>query len=754
MRLSALATCLILAILPLLWLPTLPALPLIQVMIVAGFLLALIRHTMARYIGLWLLFFAWGGLAALSAVWPMQHLTHGPQKAELEIVAIGSDKMYQARIVRLNGRAMLPAVGVTLYGNTLPQPGCAGQRWKMTLTLRPVHGQLNEGGFDAQRYALAQHQSLTGRFTNPEVTDDRCSLRARYLATLTARLSSYTWGPVLLGLGMGERLALTPDIKDLMRQTGTAHLMAISGLHIALAASVIWLLVRGMQFFVPARWVNWQAPLVAGFCFAAFYAWLTGMQPPALRTVVSLGTCLALQLSGRLWSPWQVWRVCIAAILLVDPLAVLSHSLLLSAFAVAALIFWYQWVPAPRLSGPWIIRAGGNLLHLQLGMLLLLLPVQVMVFHGFSLSSLVANLVAVPLVTFVSVPLILLGMCLHLGLWPLAEHLVWRLADGSLSLLFGFLTSLPDGWIGVDKRWLWLTLLPWAAIIAWRMRGARTYPVVCVSALVLAASPLWRTNKTEGWSVHMLDVGQGLAMVIERQGKAILYDTGPAWPGGDSAQQVIIPWLRWHHLRPEGVIVSHEHLDHIGGLASLRQVWPNMWIRSPLRQKGHDYCFRGERWQWQGLTFSAHWPLATAPQRGNNGSCVVKIEDGTHSLLLTGDIEAQGEKAMLSRHWQYLASTLIQVPHHGSNTSSSLPLVQRVGGRIALVSASRYNAWRLPSYKVARRYRKEGYLWLTTPRSGQITVSFSQHGWQIQRLRDQILPRWYHQWFGAPGDNG
>jgi len=133
---------------------------------------------------------------------------------------------------------------------------------------------------------------------------------------------------------------------------------------------------------------------------------------------------------------------------------------------------------------------------------------------------------------------------------------------------------------------------------------------------------------------------------------------------------------------------------------------------------------------------------------------VVKIEDGTHSLLLTGDIEAQGEKAMLSRHWQYLASTLIQVPHHGSNTSSSLPLVQRVGGRIALVSASRYNAWRLPSYKVARRYRKEGYLWLTTPRSGQITVSFSQHGWQIQRLRDQILPRWYHQWFGAPGDNG
>lgn len=754
MCLSTLATCLILAILPLLWLPALPELTVLQAIIVVGVPLALIRHQIARYLGFWLLFFAWGGLAALGEVWPMQHLTSGPQKAELEILATGSDTMYQARIVRLNGRTMLPAVGVTLYGNALPQPGCAGQRWKMTLSLRPVHGQLNEGGFDAQRYALTQHQPLTGRFTHADVVDARCSLRARYLATLTARLSSYTWGPVLLGLGMGERLSVTPDIKNLMRETGTSHLMAISGLHIALAASVIWLLVRGGQYFIPVRWVGWRAPLVAGFCFAAFYAWLTGMQPPALRTVVSLGVYLALQLSGRLWSPWQVWRICIASILLVDPLAVLSHSLMLSAFAVAGLIFWYQWMPRPRLSGPWVGRAVVNLLHLQLGMLLLLLPVQVLVFHGFSLSSLVANLVAVPLVTFISVPLILLGMWLHLGIWPLAEHKVWTLADGSLSLLFDFLTTLPDGWIPVDKRWLWLTLLPWGAIIAWRMRGTKACPVVCVSALVLAASPLWRVNKTEGWAVHMLDVGQGLAVVIERQGKAILYDTGPAWPGGDSGQRLIIPWLRWHHLRPEGVIISHEHLDHIGGLASLREAWPNMWIRSPLRRDGHDPCFRGERWQWQGLTFSAHWPLATAPQRGNNGSCVVKIEDGTHSLLLTGDIEAQGEKAMLSRHWQYLASTLIQVPHHGSNTSSSLPLVQRVGGRIALVSASRYNAWRLPSNKVARRYRKEGYIWLTTPRSGQITVSFSQHGWQIQRLRDQILPRWYHQWFGAPGDNG
>ncbi|MGX5149405.1 ComEC family protein, partial [Enterobacter hormaechei] len=135
-------------------------------------------------------------------------------------------------------------------------------------------------------------------------------------------------------------------------------------------------------------------------------------------------------------------------------------------------------------------------------------------------------------------------------------------------------------------------------------------------------------------------------------------------------------------------------------------------------------------------------------------SCVVKIDDGEQSVLLTGDIEAQAELAMLSHRWRQLASTLIQVPHHGSNTSSSTPLLQRVEGQVSLASMARYNAWRFPSIKVVRRYRTEGYLWLDTPQSGQISVTFSHHSRQIRRLREHYLPRWYHQWFGAPVDNG
>lgn len=754
MGIPALSVCVILAIAPLLWLPELPSLHTVWIMIVGGIVLAAWRNVRLEYAGLTLLFCVWGILAAKESVWPMQHLTTGAVQAEVEITATDGATQHQGNILRVDGKRWWASTGITLYGNYLPQKACAGQRWTMTLRLRPVHGELNDGGYDSQRSAFARHQTLSGRFTRAELVDGRCSLRAQYLMSLQNRLSAYRWGAVILGLGMGERLDVPREIKDLMRETGTLHLMAISGLHIALAASLAWLLARGIQFLLPSHWVHWQMPLLAGLCFAAFYAWLTGLQPPALRTVIALAVLAMLRIAARQWSPWQVWGCCIAAILISDPLAILSQSLLLSAFAVAALIFWFQWLPLPVWHRGRRIRPLLNLIYLQVGMLMLLMPLQVLIFHGFSISSLVANLFAVPLVTFVSVPLILLGMLLHLLPLAAPESVVWFAANKSLAGLFWLLMRLPDGWQNVDQRWQYMTLLPWLIIIGWRFRAWKTLPAVCLAGSVLLTFPLWRTEKNESWTLHMLDVGQGLAMVIERQGKAIIYDTGLAWPGGDSAQRLIIPWLRWHHLRPEGVILSHEHLDHAGGLASLQKAWPDVWVRSPLRQAGHRPCFRGQRWKWQGLSFTVHWPPENYPAQGNNHSCVVKVDDGEQSVLLTGDIEAQAEQAMLSHYWRYLTSTLIQVPHHGSNTSSSLPLVQRVEGQIALDSAARYNAWRFPSAKVVRRYRKEGYIWHDTPHSGQISVTFSQHHWQIRRLREQFLPVWYHQWFGEPVDNG
>lgn len=139
------------------------------------------------------------------------------------------------------------------------------------------------------------------------------------------------------------------------------------------------------------------------------------MQPPALRTVVALAMWGMLKLSGRQWSGWDVWICCLAAILLMDPVAILSQSLWLSVAAVAALIFWYQWFPCPEWQLPPVLRAVVSLIHLQLGITLLLMPVQIVIFHGISLTSFIANLFAIPLVTFITVPLILAAMVVHLS---------------------------------------------------------------------------------------------------------------------------------------------------------------------------------------------------------------------------------------------------------------------------------------------------------------------------------------------------
>lgn len=237
----------------------------------------------------------------------------------------------------------------------------------------------------------------------------------------------------------------------------------------------------------------------------------------------------------------QVWLTCVAAITVFDPLAVLSQKH--GAFSVCGrrAYFWYQWLPLPHWQRGRRLRPMVTLLYLQVGMLLLLLPLQVLIFHGFSLSSLVANLFAVPLVTFISVPLILLGMFLHLFPVAALESVVWLATDKSLAGLFWLLMHLPNGWQDVDERWQYLTLLPWLLIIGWRFRAFSAVPAVCLAGSVVLAFSLWHRVKTDSWSLHMLDVGQGLAMVIERHGKAILYDTGLAWPGGDSAQQLIIP---------------------------------------------------------------------------------------------------------------------------------------------------------------------------------------------------------------------
>ncbi|WFN55928.1 ComEC family protein [Dickeya lacustris] len=703
------------------------------------------------------------GLMALSLCWSLYNgrvmmnqidqLTQRPVVAQVRIESVRFNQAEAShavvRLSKIDDEWVFPPIFARVTLPSMMQNWCGGQRWILRLSMRPVHSRLNEGGFDRQRWALAKAQPLTARVLSAEPVSSACGARQSLVTVVEQQTQTLPWHAIILALAVGEMERVDAPVLDVLRQTGTLHLMAISGLHIALAALFGFGVARAVQMLLPVHRIQHVFPLWCGWVLAWSYVWLAGGNPPAVRAALALSCWTVLRLCHVSVSSWQVWLWCLALVLVFDPLSVLSDSFWLSALAVASLIFWYQWVPLPvsmQRRKRWFWLRG---LHVQLGMMLLLMPLQILLFQGISMSALPANLWAVPLVSLITTPLILIALLL---MWaPGVAQGVWWLADRSLALVFAPLVTLPPGWLPLGQTLVSASVAGWAAVIIWRFGWWRTYPL---SVLALILVMLLRPKPhAPSWRVDMLDIGHGLAIVIERNGKAWLYDTGPSWEGGESASREILPYLKWRGLQLQGVVISHSHLDHRGGWATLQAVYPQIPVYSSQYDATHRPCVTGESWRWQGLTFRVLWPPVRAVNAGNHDSCVIRVDDGRYSVLLTGDLEQEDEARLLKTQRHALAADILQVPHHGSNTSSSAPFLRAVGADWVMSSNSRYNPWRLPARRVTQRYRQMGIAWRDTAHSGQLSVRFFTDDIQILRYRGEISPRWYHRWFGAGEDN-
>ncbi|MEE3649571.1 MULTISPECIES: ComEC family protein [unclassified Brenneria] len=748
---SAVAIAAILGILPLLILPKIPPTGVLW----GGMALAVMMgwrhlHYALRIMAVVLFGFCWAGLTAQTLLQQIEQVTSRPVNAVVTINSMRFAELDESRVVirleKIDQKRIFPPLyaNVTLSQNM--QGWCGGQRWRIAANFRPVHSRLNQGGFDSQRWAISRRQPLSARIMSAQAIDPSCGLRQRIISHAEQRIMTLPWRSILLALTFGEMKTVSPETKLTLQRTGTLHLMAISGLHIALAALFGWGIARTMQYFLPEHTIGYRFPLFTSGLVAWGYVWLAGGNPPAIRAALALSLWILLRMKGVICSPWQVWLWCVALILVCDPLSVLSDSFWLSCLAVASLIFWFQWAPLPQRCQTGFGWFWLRWLHLQTGMTLLLMPLQLSMFHGFSLTSLPANLWAVPVVSLITTPLVLLALPMmfvtELNYW------LWWLADRSLRAVFIPLTVMQTGWIDLHASLLIGSIAGWLMVVIWRFTWWRDYPASVVAVvLVLALSRI--KNEEPNWRVDMLDVGHGLAVVIERNGKAILYDTGNRWDGGDMATREILPYLRWRGLVMEKIIVSHSHSDHAGGLASVTAAYPDAEIYSAFRQDGHQPCRQGVNWRWQGLRFTVLWPVSQVERAENNDSCVVRIDDGKHRVLLTGDIETETERQLVKWQRNALAADLLQIPHHGSGSSSSPPFIRAVDAQRIISSSARYNPWRLPSTKIVARYRQYGYEWLDTAMSGQLSVRFFNDSWHLLRFREQISPRWYHRWFGV-----
>ncbi len=582
----------------------------------------------------------------------------------------------------------------------------SGERWRLAVKLKRPTGLLNPQAFDYDAWLLAQRIGATGtvkdgQLLRPAQRAWRDSVRQRLLA-----VDAQGRAGALAALVLGDGSGLSREDWRVLQDTGTVHLLVISGQHIGLLAGMVYLLIAGLARFGlwPQRlpWLPWACGMA--FAAALGYGLLAGFEVPVRRACVMIGLVLLWRLRFRHLGAWWPLLLALNAVLLLEPLASLQPGFWLSFAAVAVLVltfggrlgawrWWQTWTRAQ-----WLIAIGLCPLLLILG-----LPI--------SLSGPLTNLVAVPWISLLVLPPALLGTLL-LPLPYVGEGLLW-LAGGLLDVLFNGLALVAGripAWVApVIPLWVWgisafgafLLLLPKGLplrLLGWPM-------------LLLIVFPPLRIVPDGMAEIWQLDVGQGLAIVVRTRHHTLLYDAGPRFGDFDLGERVVLPSLRKLGVRSlEMMLISHADADHAGGARAVANGLPVAQVLSgdpdALPAELHaQACESGQRWEWDGVSF-ALWQWSEASE-SNQKSCVLQIEANGERLLLTGDIDARAEQALLDSPLA-VATDWLQAPHHGSRSSSSMTFLAALAPKAVLISRGHDNSFGHPHPQVIARYRRLG----------------------------------------------
>jgi competence protein ComEC len=639
----------------------------------------------------------------------------------------------------------------------------ASDRWAFEVRLKRPHGSLNPHGFDRERWLWEQGIGATGYVrqgrgeaaprrlgTTPWHPVDRG--RQAIVGAIERQVSDPRAAGVLAALVVGEQSAIERADWALYRDTGVAHLMAISGLHITLfawlATALFGALWRGLGRHWPALPMRCPASLAAGWggvACAAAYALLAGWGVPAQRTVLMLAVVVGLRLSVRRW-PWPaVWLLAMVAVLVLDPWALLAPGFWLSFLAVAVL---FAADPARRSvadDAPRGWRRWGRpawaLWREQWLMTLALAPLGLVLFGQVSLVGLLANLVAIPWVTLVVTPVALLGVLLP----PL-----WTAAAWAVDVLGVAMQALAAWPWAVWHRPAAPAPLALAAVAGGVLLALRLPPLLRVAGLLLAAPALLYTPPRPGvgtFELTAIDVGQGSAVLVRTANHALVYDSGPRWnPEADAGERIVLPLLRALGVRPDRVVISHRDSDHAGGAEALRAAFPAAVWRSSFDADPALRCRAGERWQWDGVDFELLHPdeaAYAAPGLSSNAmSCVLRVAAPGGSAWLAGDIPAEQEVRLALARPQERA-TLLLAPHHGSASSSSPVLLNTLQPRWVIVQSGYRNRFGHPAGVVVARYAERGIAWVDSPRCGAATWrSAAPHALHCER--EWARRYWHH----------
>ena len=631
-----------------------------------------------------------------------------------------------------------------------------GQQWIFDIKAKPISGLFNQGVFNYQRYLLAKGVIAKGTVINATPVELSADTRGVMAKQLAHHLSEFSSSRFIYALIIGDKRQFYHSDWHIMKTTGTSHLFAISGLHLGLVALFVCMIVKTILGLLVThiwltRWVTFLVTMIS----AIFYSYLAGFSEPTLRALIMLivsGLLLVMRQRNR---PFQILGLAFLTIAISSPLSLLSQGLWLSVLALATVFLVISHVdPCDKknvsvfgLVKHWIVK----LFTLQLGLAIGLYFIQILFFGGISLIAPVANLIAVPLVSLVILPLLFAASVLLIVFdETLLSYYLFDMADWVLSRLFiglEYLSTIKGIWLDSGTTVVGMVVV--TAIfykiacvmssLSWRYYCALLILPVCIATVVFV-----QARNEDHWRIDFLDVGHGNSAIISKGKRAIIIDTGKAFDEQSSmASTVIIPWLVNHQLaKVDYLLITHQDNDHAAGKDYLTKAFSNVQVID----NNHHLC-NGGSIRWQGLDIKfikAKGLLKKSDLSENNRSCLMRISNVNASVLLTGDIEHSAEKQLikqLDKSWQ---STVMQVPHHGSKTSSSKAFISLISPQIAVVSAGAFNHWHFPAPLVQARYAAIKTTLLTTGIHGQITIEFSDQRPHIITYREHRSPFWYN----------
>ncbi|MCC5792484.1 MAG: DNA internalization-related competence protein ComEC/Rec2 [Legionellaceae bacterium] len=601
-----------------------------------------------------------------------------------------------------------------------------GQFLQVDAKLKKPRNLGNPGAFDFVRWAAVRHIDWTGyvrpqsmHITAPETSWNYLQrLRSKMADNIRQLPLDPTAKSIVLALTLGMGEQLSRENWQLFRQTGTAHLMVISGAHIGLVAGLLYLLTGGIWRWIPnaCLWIPAQRiAAVVAIAAALAYALISGFAVPAQRALIACILYFARFLRAPFLSGWQIWRYAMLGVLLYEPHAALQSGFYLSFTAVAILLFANRWLRGGKIT---------KSLCLQMYCLLGLLPLTEYCFGYGALNGFVANLVAIPLVGLIVVPLSLISALLAM----MAYYLPKVLIEYPIHLLLFFLTAVDQfSWLNPQ----WSLHHPFSALLGSLLLCASMllpkrwflWPGFCL----LLSIGLERHSAPPFGDARMdvLDVGQGLAVLIETQHHRLLYDSGGKfYQGSDMGVLAILPYLKTRSIDAlDYVVISHPDLDHRGGLVSLEAALKvgGLIVDDPLYYKRGLNCHVMPAFEWDGVHFEFLNLLVPLMPR-NNHSCVLRVYNTQGQFLLTGDIERDSEQWLVEHHRKSLPSTVLLAPHHGSKTSSSRAFLEAVHPDMVIISSGFDNRFHFPHPQSMRRYRQLGLQILNTAEQGMISV--------------------------------